>query len=195
MRYLKFLSAFVVSGLLLAGCASVAHVEKDDSVNFSKYHTYTWVEAKDSESDSARAKVSDLTERKIKEAVNAELAKNGWRESKTRPDVLINYDVAVERGVKDDTNPVYSQPFTRYVYNPYTRRWISIYYPSEFLGYDRNQRSVREGTVTINVIDAKTEKTVWQGWTTDEVNSRNLTNKEIQNAVKNIFRKFDVAKN
>jgi hypothetical protein len=195
MRYLKLLSAFVISGLLLAGCASVAHVEKDDSVNFSKYHTYTWVEAQASKDDSSRTKVSDLSERKIRDAVNAELAKAGWRESKTRPDVLISYDVVVERGTKNDTDPVYSQPFTRYVYNPYTRRWISIYYPSEFLGYDRNQRSVREGTVTVNVIDAKTEKTVWQGWTTDEVNSQNLTTKEIQNAVKNIFRKFDIAKN
>ncbi|HTM92438.1 MAG TPA: DUF4136 domain-containing protein [Flavisolibacter sp.] len=195
MRYLKFLSAVVISGLLLAGCASVAHVEKDDSVNFSKYHTYTWVEAKASKDDSVKTKVSDLTERKIRDAVNAELAKAGWKESKTRPDVLISYDVMVERGVKDNTNPVYSQPFTRYIYNPYTRRWISIYYPSEFLGYDRNQRSVKEGTVTINFIDAKTEKTVWQGWTTDEVNSQNLTTKEIQNAVKSIFRKFDIAKN
>ncbi|MBO9682149.1 MAG: DUF4136 domain-containing protein [Flavisolibacter sp.] len=195
MRYLKFLSAVVISGLLLAGCASVAHVEKDDSVNFSKYHTYTWVETKASKDDSVKTKVSDLTERKIRDAVNAELAKTGWTESKTRPDVLISYDVMVERGVKDNTNPVYSQPFTRYIYNPYTRRWISIYYPSEFLGYDRNQRSVKEGTVTINVIDAKTEKTVWQGWTTDEVNSQNLTTKEIQNAVKSIFRKFDIAKN
>jgi hypothetical protein len=195
MRYLKFLSAIVISGLLLAGCASVAHVEKDDSVNFSKYHTCTWVEAKASKDDSVKTKVSDLTERKIRDAVNAELAKAGWKESKTRPDVLISYDVMVERGVKDNTNPVYSQPFTRYIYNPYTRRWISIYYPSEFLGYDKDQRSVKEGTVTINVIDAKTEKTVWQGWTTDEVNSQNLTTKEIQNAVKSIFRKFDIAKN
>ena len=40
MRYLKFLSAVTLSGLLLAGCASVAHVEKDDSVNFSNYHSY-----------------------------------------------------------------------------------------------------------------------------------------------------------
>lgn len=195
MRYLKFLSAIAISGLLLAGCASVAHVEKDDSVNFSKYHSYTWVEAQASQDDSVKTKVSDLTERKIKDAVNAELAKAGWRESKTRPDVLISYDVVVERGVKDNTNPVYSQPFTRYVYNPYTRRWISLYYPSEFVGYDRNQRSIKEGTVTVNVIDAKTEKTVWQGWTTDEVNSQNLTTKEIQNAVKSIFRKFDIAKN
>jgi hypothetical protein len=195
MRYLKFLSVVALSGLLLAGCASVAHIEKDDSVNFSKYHSYTWVESKDSKNDSSNTKVSDLTERRIREAVNAELAKSGWRESKNRPDVLISYDVMVERGIKEDTDPVYSQPFTRYIYNPYSRRWVSLYYPSQFMGYDRNQRSIREGTVTISVIDAKTEKTVWQGWTTDEVNSQNLTSKEIQNAVKSIFRKFDVAKN
>jgi tRNA U54 and U55 pseudouridine synthase Pus10 len=194
MRILKLLSAVTLSGLLLAGCASVAHVEKDDSVNFSTYHTYTWVDAKDSKNDSVKTKVSDLTERKIKEAVNAELAKTGWKESKHKPDVLISYDVVVDRGVKEDADPVYSTPFTRYVYNPYNRRWVAIYYPSQFMGYDRNQRSVREGTVTISVIDAQTEKTVWQGWTTDEVNSKNLTSKEIQNAVKSIFRKFDVAK-
>jgi hypothetical protein len=194
MRYLKFLSAITLSGLLLAGCASVAHVEKDDSVNFSNYHSYTWVDARDTKNDSVKTKVSDLTERKIRDAVNAELAKAGWKESRHRPDALISYDVLVERGVKDNSDPVYSQPFTRYVYNPYSRRWISIYYPSQFMGYDNNQRSVKEGTVTISVIDAKTEKTVWQGWTTDEVNSQNLTSKEIQNAVKSIFRKFDVAK-
>ncbi|MGB3165024.1 MAG: DUF4136 domain-containing protein, partial [Chitinophagaceae bacterium] len=61
-------------------------------------------------------------------------------------------------------------------------------------GYERDERTIREGTVTISMIDAKTDKTVWQGWTTDEVNSRNLTSKEIQNSVKSIFRKFDVAK-
>jgi hypothetical protein len=53
---------------------------------------------------------------------------------------------------------------------------------------------VREGTVTITMLDAKTDKTIWQGWTTDQVNSKNLTGKEIQNSVKSIFRKFDVAK-
>ncbi len=195
MRYLKFLTVPALSGLLLAGCASVAHVEKDDSANFNRYHSYTWVEAKDSKDEFSNEKVSDLTEKRIREAVNAELAKAGWRESKNKPDVLISYDVMVERAVKENNSPVYSQPFTRYVFNPYTRRWLSLYYPSQFVGYDRNQRSVKEGTVTISVIDAKTEKTVWQGWTTDEVNSQNLTGKEVQNAVKSIFRKFDIAKN
>jgi hypothetical protein len=197
MRYLRFLSAVVVSGLLLAGCASTAHVEKDETANFSKYHSYAWVESSATEGDSSmnKVKVSDLTERRIREAVNAELAKSGWKESKNRPDVLLSYDVMVENNLKEESNPVYSEPTTRYVYNPYSRRWISIYYPSQFLGYDRDQHHVKEGTVTVSVIDARTEKTVWQGWTTDEVNSRNLTSKEVQNAVKSIFRKFDVAKN
>ena len=63
------------------------------------------------------------------------------------------------------------------------------------MGYERDERPIKEGTVTISMIDSKTDKTVWQGWTTDQVNSRNLTSKEIQNSVRSIFKKFDVAKN
>ena len=195
MRFLKFFSVVALSGLLLAGCASVAHVEKDKNVNLSNYHSYAWVESKDSQDESVKSNVSDLTEKRIREAVNAEMAKTGWKEVKHKPDALLSYDVLVERSMKEDRDPVYSQPTTRYVYNPYNRRWVSVYYPSQFLGYDNNRRSIREGTLTVNVIDAKTDQTIWQGWTTDEVNSKNLTSKEIRNSVKSIFRKFDVAKN
>jgi hypothetical protein len=192
---MKFLGVAALSGLLLASCAGVAHVEKDKTANFSNYHTYAWVESKDSQSDSVKTRISDLTERRIREAVNTEMAKSGWKEVKNRPDILLSYDVLFERSVKQENNPVYTEPMTRYVYNPYARRWVSIYYPSQFVGYDNNQRDVREGTLTLSMTDARTDKTVWQGWTTGEVNSRNLTSKEITASVKSIFRKFDVAKN
>ena len=195
MKVLRIVSVAALSALLLARCASVAHVEKDKTVNFSSYHTYAWVETKQDDTSKARTKVSDLTERNIREAVNAEMAKTGWKEVKHKPDVLLSYDVLVERGVKNESNPVYSQPYSRMYFNPYTRRWGSLYYPSQFWGYDDNQRQVREGTITISMIDPKTDKTIWQGWTTGEVNSRNLTSREIQSSVKSIFRKFDVAKN
>lgn len=194
LNILKTVGAAAFSGLLLAGCASTAHVEKDKSVDLRTYKTFAWVDTKASQNDAAKTKVSDLTERTIKEAVNGELAKAGWKQSK-KPDALLTYDVLVERGARQENNPVYTQPFTRYYYNPYSRRWTSLYYPSEFWGYDQEQRQVREGTITIRLIDAKTDKTIWQGWTTDEVASRNLTSKEIRNGVKSIFRKFDVAKN
>jgi Domain of unknown function (DUF4136) len=180
---------------LLASCSSTAHIEKDDNADFSHYKTFAWID-KDGEGRQDQNKNNDLTELKIREAVNKELEKSaGWKEVKNRPDVLLTYDVLVEKGVKQSSNPVYSRPSSRLLYNPYTRRYTTIYYPSELMGYERDERGIKEGTITISMIDTKTDKTVWQGWTTDEVNSKNLTTKEIQNSVKSIFKKFDVAKN
>jgi Domain of unknown function (DUF4136) len=194
-RKLKLWSGYLGFVFLLAGCASAVHVEKDKRADFRSYRTFAWID-KDGEGRNDRNKTNDLTEMRIREAVNAELRKTaGWRETNNRPDVLLSYDVLVERSTKEENNPVYSRSYSRLVYNPYTRRYMTIYYPSQFMGYETDQRSVREGTVTITMIDSRTEKTVWQGWTTDEVNSRNLTAKEIQSSVRSIFRKFDVAKN
>lgn len=194
-RKLSLWSGYLGIVFLLASCASTAHIEKDDTADFSRYKTFAWVD-KDGEGKNDRNRGNDLTEQKIREAVSNELQKSaGWREVKNRPDVLLSYDVLVERTTREQNDPVYSRPTTRVFYNPYTRRYSTIYYPSQFLGYDRDQRSVREGTVTITMIDARTDKAVWQGWTTDEINNRNLTSREIQTAVRSIFKKFDVAKN
>lgn len=180
---------------LLASCASTAHIEKDDNADFSRYKTFAWVD-KDGEGRHDKNRSNDIAEQKIKDAVSKELEKTaGWRESRTRPDILLSYDVLVEKTIREQNDPVYSQPFSRVFFNPRSRRYTTVYYPSQFMGYDRSARSAREGTVTITMVDARTDKTVWQGWTTDEVNSRNMSSKELQNAVKSIFRKFDVAKN
>ena len=194
MRKLKLWSGYLAFVFLLASCASTAHIEKDDNTDFTKYKTFAWVEKEGK--DKKDRKNNDLTERKVREAVSKELEKTaGWRESKNNPDVLLSYDVLVERSVKQQSDPVYSNPFARTFYNPYSRRFYRVYYPSRFMGYDNYDVNTREGTVTISMIDANTEKTVWQGWATDEVNSRNMTSKEIQNSVRAIFRKFDIAKN
>lgn len=188
-------SGYISFVFLLASCGTTAHIEKDDNADFSRYKTFAWID-KDGEGADDNNRRNDLTEQKIREAVNSELEKSaGWRQVKNRPDVLLSYDVLVEKGTRESNNPVYSRPYSRMIYNPYTRRYTTIHYPSQFVGYRRDERPVREGTVTISMIDARTDKTVWQGWTTEEVNSRNLTTKEIQNSVRAIFKKFDLAKN
>ncbi len=189
----KLFGSIAVAALMIVGCSAPVHVEKDDNVDFSKYKTFAWVD-KDGAGKKDRDRSNDLMEQKFKEAVTKALDKQGWRMDNRRPDVLINYDVLVERSTKRESDPVYSQSFTRTFYNPYSRRLYNVYYPSQFMGYDDYSRPVREGTVTITVTDTRTDRVVWQGWTTDEVNSRSLTSKEINSAVKSIFRKFDVAK-
>lgn len=195
MKNWKLWSGYLSFVFLLASCASTAHIEKDDNADFSQYKTFAWID-KDGEGRKDKNRSNDLMEEKIKDAVTKELEKSsGWRESKNKPDVLLSYDVLVEKTTSQRSDPVYSRPFTRTFYNPYSRRFVNVYYPSRFMGYDNYDVPSREGTVTITMIDARTEKTVWQGWMTDEVNSRNLSSKEIQNSVRAIFRKFDIAKN
>jgi Domain of unknown function (DUF4136) len=186
---IKQMGAWFAAVFMLTSCASTAHVEKDKHADFSGYKTYSWINNED-----GQGKQNNPVEMNVRNAVNRELQKWGWKEVNQRPDILISYDVLVEKENKQQRDPVYSQPFARPFFNPYTRRWGTIYYPSQFLGYNDRTITVKEGTLSITMIDARTDKTIWQGWNTDEVNSRYLTNKEIQAGVKSIFRKFDVAK-
>jgi Domain of unknown function (DUF4136) len=192
MKKTLILPAIFAVCFLLMRCSSKVYVQKDDTVNFSNYHTYMWVATHRDESDDGK-RASAYADISTHNAVNAELRKLGWREVSTNPDVLISYDVLVERSTEQRSDPVYSQGFTRMYYNPFRRRWATIYYPSQFLGYDVYTEPVKEGTVTITMTDTQTDKNIWQGWTTETLDNSRITNDEISQSVRNIFRKFDVA--
>ena len=116
----KMWSGFVAVVFLLASCATSTHIEKDETVNFTEYKTFAWLE-KNPNGEKNNNKPGNLTEQRIREAVNKELAKSsGWKEVKSRPDVFLSYDVLVERGTSESTSPVYSRPFSRVFYkNPF----------------------------------------------------------------------------
>ncbi|HMU09572.1 MAG TPA: DUF4136 domain-containing protein [Ferruginibacter sp.] len=190
----NWVSAVAVSAVLLfSGCAGNAHIEKDKSADFSKYRTYAWVDKPD-EKENKKNRRKELAETNIRHAVNEQLQKSGWKEVSSNPDVLVNYELLVERNQKQQQNAVYSDPFTRSYYNRYSGRMITYYYPSRFVGYDNYSTTVKEGTITITMIDNNTDKTVWQGWTTSELNSSRITSSEIDRNVRTIFKKFDTGK-
>jgi hypothetical protein len=178
--------------VFVLSCSSRVYVQKDESASLAKYKTYMWVDTRASEQDTKHT--TAFAKQAIHNAADAELAKDGWHEVTQNPDVLISYDILVERTTQQQSSPVYTRPFTRLYYNPYFHRWGTIYYPSQFAGYTDYEVPVREGTITITMMDANSDKTVWQAWTTDEMNGRKLTNEELTRDVRNIFKKFDVAK-
>lgn len=191
MRMLKTIPVLMLPIILAISCAAPAYVEKDETADFSRYKTYAWI---DNNKKDDKNRHTEFMKKHVHDAANAQLVKEGWREDRSKPDVLISYDLLVEKTTREQSNPVYSRPYQRIYYNPFYRRYGTIYYPSTFMGYDNDTETVREGTLTITMVDAKTDKTIWQGWTTDDVNSRNVTQKEIQSSVNSIFRKFDVVK-
>lgn len=189
MRRVIWLTSTAVLMLAFSACSPVAHVEKDPSVNLSNYDTYAWVDTKASQ-DRNGSNPAAFAQLSVQNEVNARLQKKGWRLDNKNPDVLLSYDILVERNVEQRDDPVYTRPFTRYFYNPFIRRWGTIYYPSRFVGYDSYTVPVREATLTLNMMDARSDKKIWQGWTTQQVNSRVMSQDEIKSSVKSIFRKF-----
>ena len=187
---MKQLISYIALIVLVASCSSPVYVQKDDAINLDSYKTYTWVDTRESENDN-NARAAAYADISMRNAVNAELSRLGWREVSENPDAFVSYDILVERATERKSDPVYSQPVTRTYFNPYTRRWNTIYYPSQFMGYQNYEVPVKEGTITISILDAKTDRAVWQGWTTENMNYSRFTGDEISRSVRNIFKKFD----
>lgn len=186
MKKISIAGMLVTVAAVFYGCSTPAYVEKDSNVDLTNYKTYMWIDLKESEND-ASSRATAFADVSVHNSVNAELNKWGWQEVTDNPDVLVSYDVLVERNVETQNDPVYSQPYSRLYYNPYTRRWSSIYYPSQFLGYQQYQVPVKEATITINMMDAETDKKIWQGWTTERL-SGGLSDLDVKKSVRNIFK-------
>lgn len=191
MKKIHWLAITMMVAIVVISCGRTAYVQKDADVDFSKIKTYSWVTTQaNKEHASTTTRNDDLTNRKIRQSINKNLAEKGWREVKKNPDVYLVYDVMIEEADKTVTTPVYSQSFTRWFFNPRNRRWVPVFYPSQFMGYDQDIQKTKEGTLTLTLMDADTDKTIWQGWTTSEVSGRKLTDKQIDSKVKAIVAKL-----
>lgn len=188
-KYDRIISSLALSIIIFSSCGTAAHIEKDRSADFSKFKTYTWLPKDDKVVLDHK---NDIAESNIKASVDEELQKNGYKNVKTSPDLLLTFNILIEKTEKQQSDPVYSRGYSRLYYNPYTGRYRNIYFPSEFLGYENTTTAVKEGTVTISLIDSKTDKTVWQGSTTEEINNGQLSSRELQRDIKSIFKRFDI---
>jgi len=192
MKKLPWIAIISMAVIVMMSCGRTAYVQKDADVDFSNIKTYSWVTTQaHKETASPQTRNDDLTNRKIRQAIDKNLAEKGWKEVKKNPDVYLVYDVMIEEGNKKVTTPVYSQSFTRWLFNPNSRRWVPVFYPSQFIGYDEDTEKVKEGTLTLTLMDADTDKTIWQGWTTSEMSGRKLTDKQIDSKVKAIVAKLN----
>ena len=83
-----------------------------------------------------------------------------------------------------------TQSYSRSYYNPRTGRYSTFYFPSQFMGYDTYNEPVKQGTITVTMVDSRTDRTFWQAWTTTDLDNGNITGDEIAANVKTIFKKF-----
>jgi hypothetical protein len=180
----------ILAAIAFTGCGVSAHVEKDPSVNMGTYKTFAWLNEHNGNHKEGKP-YQNLQEKTLKDMVNKQLEKNGWRLVRSNPDVLVDYDIMVENDVKNQSQSVYSNPYVRYFYNPYTRRVNSVYYPSQYMGENSYAVPYKSGTITLNFVDVKSNNLVWQGWAETEITNKRLQQDDMKKVVKAIFKKFN----
>jgi hypothetical protein len=190
-KYFLGLSA-VVSVLFFTSCSVATHFETAPGVNFSNYKTFGWAngngEIKEDVADN------DIVDANIKNSISQQLETKGWKETSANPDVILDYNVMVVRKVNQVSEPVYNYPYTHYFYNGWRRRRGYMYYPNDLMGYHTYNVPFKQGTLTVNMVDAKTNKLIWQGSAQGDVSNSTVTTAEVKTDVTSIFKKFNLPK-
>jgi len=159
---------------LLTGCgpASQVFTDYDRSVNMGDYHTFGWLPANALEGRENPLFHNELNDKRIKQAVARELESRNYKYSEN-PELVIHYHIILE-----DKTVVYNDPYG--YYGPYwMRTQVDVY-------------QYKEGTLVIDLMDAKTDNLVWRGWMTAFVKNRNPEKMEesINTAVRMIFSQY-----
>ena len=140
MKTIKILPLVLL--FLLASCSSVSvNSDYDKNATFDNYKTYAY-----NKMGIDKVEISDLDKKRILRSIDEAMASKGFSKSET-PDVLINF-FTKERENVDVTQFNAGWGFG---WNPYI--W----------GGNTSINRYIEGTLTIDVIDAKKKELVWQG--------------------------------
>lgn len=178
------LSVFIFFMLLLAGCSSskVLRTEKAEGVDFSPYKTFDFYKV-EARGDTNSQKFSENIE-KLEDAIAIKLQKFGYLLSKTNPDLLINIGVVVREEVQTRQTD-FRTDAPRYIGQ---RRY-------SWKSQDVEVGRYRQGTGTVDMVDRKQNKLVWQGAIEDIIPQKDSKlEKTIKKGVEKLFASYPAAK-
>ncbi len=180
---MKLINLFSPALILLTvwSCSNQIRVKTDydREVNLKLYKSYAWLPLKEIESKNNPLVYNELTDKRIKKAVETQFQVKGIQYTPENPDLRIHYHIIV-----DNRSAVRPAAYG-YYYSPY---WM------------RNQYDVyqyREGTLIIDLMDAKNKNLIWRGWGISVLNTNDidLTEADINEAVYKILKEFPPTKN
>ena len=153
LQSLKILICVGVT-LLLSSCASQkANVDYLPGTDFSAYQSFTWIPAPADPTKSQRAK-NPMNDKRIVDAINQTLASKGITQQEGKADLLVNYHVSVSEHEQQSRGRV-SVGSSRYSGGSSMGFAVSV--P---VGGNRTHK---EGTLVVDLVDGKTNELIWQG--------------------------------
>ena len=169
--------------ILLASCATGPKVsaDYDRSANFSAYRSFGFFE----ELGTDKAGYESLITQTLKAAARREMETRGYTYSESGADLLINFNAKLAQQTR-----VTQTPTAMPMYYGYRRGFYGGWGPS--YGYDTHVDQYVEGTLNIDVVDAKRKQLVWEGVAVGRVKDKANEDRQaaINSAVAEMFTKY-----
>jgi Domain of unknown function (DUF4136) len=170
--------------LVATGCETFSvTTDYDKSIDFGRYHTFSWVSKNPLVSKSAD--VSPLTEGRIETAVKSVLTQKGFQfvDDPAKADFAVAFTLGSRQELRVTSNP-YS---TSWGAAPYM--WGAPYYR------DIDVRQYTKGRLAIDFFDVKLREPVWHGHASKSITESDRANaaQVIDKAVAEILKSFPPA--
>jgi hypothetical protein len=168
----RFLAGLLFSLIVsTAALAQKINTDWDRSANFADFHTYMW--------EPSPHPAKNFWNDRIMDAIDKQLQAKGWTKVDSNPDAWVVYS----NSIKDQKQVV----GTGYNMGP---GWGWGYWGGP-TSVTYNTYVTKEGTLVVDIADAKNKSLLWRGDATDTISDN--TNKNINNlnkAVEKLFKNF-----
>lgn len=175
-------AALALMALVLAACTSGPTIrsERDNSAAFSSYTTFGFFDVVGTD----RAGYETLVTRTLKASTRRELEARGYRYAGTDGELLVNFNAQLADRV--DITPS-SMPTPMADYYGY-RNYVT------WRDYSVAVDQYKEGTLNIDIVDAKRHRLIWEGVAIGRVTEKAYRNREaaIDHAVTEMFETYPV---
>lgn len=171
----------LISGLMLvlvlatlAGCSSMSvNYDYDNNVEWKSFKTYAWMPISGGTDDpTGSLPNSQLLSQRIQSSVSYEMDQRGIAEGDPA-DLLVVYHLGTQEKIQVTD---WGYNYSPYYYG-YGGRNIDVY-------------QFTEGSLVIDLVDAKTKNLVWRGTGTGTVNQKQRTPEEWQSDIDNVVHKI-----
>jgi hypothetical protein len=173
MKFVRRLAVCITLSLGMLKPAFAQHVvtDYDHHANFAQYKTYSWQEIKPANS---------LWDSRIKNAVDAQLSAKGWTQVDQDGDVAI---VAIKMTKTQRTLQTF--------YNGFDGGWGWGGFGGGFGDATTTEHDYKEGTLVVDMYDAKSKQLIWRGSTEDALSDKPEKNeKNLVKGVEKMFKDF-----
>lgn len=177
----RLFTALFACLVVLLGCSKMNVTSQHaDNVDFSHYKTWNWLPepaVTPAPTDSTITDPAVLV--RIEKAIENQLIAQGYRKTSDAPDFFVKYFAALRTNLSQTT---VDDRYDDASYAGYTQDWQTDY-----------THVWHQGSLLIDVLDAKSAKLVWRGYASTELKpnaSYQEREKRVQDAVAKILKTF-----